>query len=71
MNKVIGRIMNSNTKSLRGNGSLHTDLGEFHTNLIPYPRLNFVISSYSPFIPVNQAYEKLSVSVAEHTFNAF
>ena len=51
MNRVIGRVVNSLTRSLRGDGCLNNDLSEIQKNLvIGYPRVNFSVCSYSPLV---------------------
>merc|ERR1712226_1255308 len=46
------------------------DVTEFQTNLVPYPRIHFVISSYAPVISAEKAYHE-QLSVAEITNSAF
>ncbi|PIK61258.1 alpha tubulin [Apostichopus japonicus] len=41
LNRLIGQIVSSITASLRFDGALNVDLGEFQTNLVPYPRIHF------------------------------
>lgn len=45
---MIAQAVSSFTGSLRFQGSLNVDLSEFQTNLVPYPRIHFMISSYAP-----------------------
>merc|ERR1712127_605723 len=33
---------------LRFDGALNVDITEFQTNLVPYPRIHFMLSSYAP-----------------------
>jgi tubulin alpha len=42
------------------------DVTEFQTNLVPYPRIHFVVSSYAPVISAEKAYHE-QLSVAEIT----
>jgi tubulin beta len=48
LNHVIALIMSSVTASLRFPGRLNTDLGEFVTNLVPFPGCNFLTASFAP-----------------------
>ncbi|KAL4484998.1 hypothetical protein ABPG74_020175 [Tetrahymena malaccensis] len=50
LNQFIAQIVSSLTTSIRFNGTLNTNLNEMFTNLIPYPRLQFMISSSAPYI---------------------
>merc|ERR1711865_1031139 len=51
-------------------GALNVDITEFQTNLVPYPRIHFMVSSYSPVISAEKAYHE-SLSVAEITNSCF
>lgn len=70
LNDVIAQVYSSTTASLRHPGSLNVDLNEFQTNLVPYPRIHFVLSSYAPLLSKKKA-EKQSLSVDEITKMAF
>jgi tubulin alpha len=70
LNRLVAQIISSVTASLRFDGALNVDLNEFQTNLVPYPRIHFMLSSYSPFISLNKAYHE-SLSVAEITSAIF
>eukprot|EP01084_Bolivina_argentea_P064308 117306_1 len=39
------------TASLRFEGELNVDLNEFQTNLVPFPRLHFMITAMAPVYP--------------------
>ncbi|KAG6613991.1 tubulin alpha-1C chain [Phytophthora cinnamomi] len=45
-------------------------LDRFQTNLVPYPRIHFMLSSYAPVISAEKAYHE-QLSVAEITNSAF
>merc|ERR1711966_316303 len=51
-------------------GALNVDITEFQTNLVPYPRIHFMLSSYAPVISAEKAYRE-QLSVAEITNSAF
>jgi tubulin alpha len=48
LNRLITKVISSMTASLRFEGELNVDLNEFQTNLVPFPRLHFMITSLAP-----------------------
>merc|ERR1712206_15604 len=70
LNRLLGQIISSLTASLRFDGALNVDITEFQTNLVPYPRIHFMLSSYAPVISAEKAYHE-QLSVAEITNSAF
>ena len=56
LNRLIAQVISSLTASLRFDGALNTDVNEFQTNLVPYPRIHFALSAYSPIINAERAY---------------
>nr|QCF40556.1 alpha-tubulin [Betula platyphylla] len=62
LNRLISQIISSLTTSLRFDGAINVDVTEFQTNLVPYPRIHFMLSSYAPVISAEKAYhEQLSI----------
>ncbi|KAG7089982.1 Tubulin beta-2 chain [Marasmius oreades] len=49
LNGLISKVMCGVSTSLRFPGQLNGDLRKFCTNLIPFPRLHFLMPSYAPF----------------------
>jgi tubulin epsilon len=48
MNGVVASVLSDLTSSMRFAGSLNVDLGEITTNLVPFPRLHYLLPSLSP-----------------------
>jgi len=62
LNRLIAQVISSLTSSLRFDGALNVDVTEFQTNLVPYPRIHFLLCSYAPVISAEKAYhEQMSV----------
>merc|ERR1719166_747008 len=55
LNQVIAKVVSSMTASLRFDGELNVDLGEFQTNLVPFPRLHFMTTALAPVISAKKA----------------
>ena len=50
LNEIIAQVVSSLTASLRFAGDLNVDLNEFQVNLVPYPRIHFMMQAFAPFI---------------------
>mmetsp|Transcript_9845 Transcript_9845/g.30343 ORF Transcript_9845/g.30343 Transcript_9845/m.30343 type:complete len:465 (+) Transcript_9845:154-1548(+) len=58
LNRLIAQVISSLTASLRFDGALNVDINEFQVNLVPYPRIHFLLCSYAPVISPAQAYHE-------------
>ena len=63
LNKITAQSVSNLTASLRFGGCLNADLIEIQTNLVPYPRIKFMLSAYSNFGGENQSICQLVNSV--------
>eukprot|EP01018_Ginkgo_biloba_P001977 Gb_29712 [translate_table: standard] len=70
LNRLISQVISSLTTSLRFQGALNVDITEFQTNLVPFPRIHFMLSSYAPMISKERAYHE-SLTVKEITSSVF
>jgi tubulin alpha len=70
LNQLIAQVISSLTASLRFEGSLNVDINEFQTNLVPFPRIHFMLCSYAPVISKDKAIHE-SMTVSELTNAVF
>lgn len=54
LNHVISQTVSALTCSLRFSGSLNVDMNEYQTNLVPYPRIHFMLSSLAPLVSAHE-----------------
>merc|ERR1711994_832516 len=70
LNKIIAKVISSMTASLRFDGELNVDLGEFQTNLVPFPRLHFMTTALAPVINQKKASHEAQTirEITDHVF---
>jgi len=63
-------VISSMTASLRFDGELNVDLGEFQTNLVPFPRLHFMTTALAPVISKKKASHEAQTirEITDHVF---
>lgn len=70
LNRLISQVVSSITASLRFDGALNVDLTEFQTNLVPYPRIHFPLTTYSPIMSNVKAFHE-GMTVSQITSECF
>ena len=70
LNRLMCQVISAMTASIRFAGQLNVDINEFQTNLVPYPRIHFMLSSFAPIISTEKALRERQ-SVQEVTLAAF
>eukprot|EP00253_Pinus_taeda_P001778 PITA_01778 len=70
LNRLVSQVISSLIASLCFDGALDVDVTEFQTNLVSYPHIHFMLSSYVPMISAEKAYHE-QLLVAEITNSAF
>merc|ERR1711994_677468 len=70
LNMVIAKVISSMTASLRFDGELNVDLGEFQTNLVPFPRLHFMTTALAPVVSAKKASHEAATirEITDHVF---
>lgn len=58
INRLISQVISSSTVSLRFDGALKANINDLMMNLVPFPRIHFMLSSYSPIISADKAYHE-------------
>eukprot|EP00923_Selenidium_pygospionis_P040196 GHVN01069545.1.p1 GENE.GHVN01069545.1~~GHVN01069545.1.p1 ORF type:complete len:458 (+),score=35.90 GHVN01069545.1:2433-3806(+) len=70
LNRIISQVASSLTCSLRYGGALNCDLTEFQTNIVPYPRIHFTLTSYAPLVSAISGYHE-TLTTPEITTSVF
>merc|ERR1712173_224596 len=70
LNRVICKVVSSMTASLRFDGELNVDLGEFQTNLVPFPRLHFMTTALAPVVSKKKSEHEAQTirEITDHVF---
>merc|ERR1712154_575902 len=70
LNVIISKVISSMTASLRFDGELNVEVGEFQTNLVPFPRLHFMTTALAPVVSKTKAgHEAQTVrEITDHVF---
>ena len=51
INRLVAMASSSLTASMRFGGALNVDLNDFKTNMVPFPRMHFLLTSFAPLLP--------------------
>jgi len=70
LNRLIAQVVSTLTASLRFQGDLNVDLNEFQVNLVPYPRIHFMMQSFAPVLS-SAKHSKEQATTAQITSAAF
>ncbi|XP_041827285.1 tubulin alpha-1C chain-like [Melanotaenia boesemani] len=70
LNRLLSQTVSSITASQRLDGALNVDLADFQANLVPYPRIHFLLATYSPVVSAEKAYYE-QLTIAEITDACF
>ncbi|KAK3726328.1 hypothetical protein RRG08_021059 [Elysia crispata] len=58
INRIVAQVVSAITSSLRFEGDMNSDLVQWQTNLVPYPRIHFPLMAYAPIISAEKAYHE-------------
>jgi len=63
INRMIAQVVSNVTSGMRFEGGMNCNLREIESNLIVYPRIKNIITSYAPFRSIERAYhDYMSIS---------
>lgn len=58
MNRLVAMALSGITANIRFNGQMNTDFRDFQTNLVPYPRIHFVMNALAPLMSPKDGYNE-------------
>lgn len=68
-NSIVAHVINNLTCSMRFEGDLNVDLNEITMNMVPFPRMHFLLSSISPlYSMLNSGHKSLAPRSIDDTF---
>lgn len=70
INRIVAQAIAVQTGGLRFPGPSAISLRDFHTNMVPYPRIKFLSASLAPYLTQEDAYKEVA-STAAITHNLF
>ncbi|XP_011495458.1 PREDICTED: tubulin beta chain-like [Ceratosolen solmsi marchali] len=67
LNHLVSLTMSGITTCLRFPGQLNADLRKLAVNMVPFPRLHFILTGFAPLVPKeNKLYKNLTVQELTH-----
>ncbi|KAJ3078655.1 Tubulin epsilon chain, partial [Physocladia obscura] len=55
MNNIVANLISNLTSSMRFEGSMNIDINDIVTNLVPFPRRKFLLSSMTPLVTTSSS----------------
>lgn len=64
LNALVANVMAGSSTTLRFPGQLNADLRKLAVNMVPFPRLHFLMCGFAPLVaPGTAQYQKISVRI--------
>ncbi|XP_033340658.2 tubulin alpha-2 chain [Megalopta genalis] len=70
LNRILAQVISSMTASIRFQGSVNLNLNEMQTNLVPFPRIHYCLSTCAPLINPRRAFHS-EITTQEITQDCF
>ena len=67
---MIAQVISSLTVSLRFESALNVDINEYQTNLVPYPKICFMLNSFAPMLHKDDKFDG-SMTATDLTLQSF